>query len=89
MTFNHFRFPCLDTVRLLIHCGADITNVDYDRNTPLHTLTSTIQTMRPLNYDSLSLVEEITDLFLKAGIHLDAVNVSGLTASQMCTSSEY
>lgn len=31
-------------------------------------------------------VEEITDLFIEAGIHLDAVNIEGLTAAQLCVS---
>lgn len=34
-------------------------------------------------------VEEITDLFIEAGIHVDAVNVDGLTAGQLCVSREY
>lgn len=33
----------------------------------------------------LIVVEEITDLFIDAGIHLDAVNIEGLSASQLCT----
>lgn len=80
------RFPCIDTVKLLMHCGASIGHVDCDRNTPLHTLTSTLQTVRPLTPEILKLVEEITNLFLAAGVHLDAVNIDGLTAAQTCTS---
>jgi Fem-1 homolog b len=36
------RFPCIDTVKLLLHCGAPVSVFDYCRNTPLHTLTSTV-----------------------------------------------
>ena len=36
------RFPCPDTVRLLLKCGASIGVVDGDRNTPLHTFTQTV-----------------------------------------------
>lgn len=80
------RFPCLDTVKLLIHCGASTANVDCERNTPLHTLTSTLQTLRPLSQDLITVVEEITNIFLEAGVHLDAVNIDGLTAAQICSS---
>lgn len=31
-------------------------------------------------------IREITDMFIEAGIHMDAVNVEGLTAAQICTS---
>lgn len=34
-------------------------------------------------------IREITDMFIEAGIHMDAVNVEGLTAAQICTSREY
>lgn len=38
------RFPCVDTVRLLLDCGAPISVLDCSRNSPLHTLTSTVIT---------------------------------------------
>lgn len=34
-------------------------------------------------------IKEITDEFIEAGIHMDAVNVEGLTAAQICTSRKY
>lgn len=37
----------------------------------------------------LEVVEEITELFVKSGIHLDAVNVHGLTAAQLATSRKF
>lgn len=37
-------FPCADTVRLLLACGANISALDCSRNSPLHTLTSTVCT---------------------------------------------
>lgn len=36
------RFPCADTVEILMKCGANIDVLDCMRNTPLHTLTSTV-----------------------------------------------
>lgn len=82
------RFPCVDTVKLILHCGANINIVDCDRNTPLHTLTSTLQTTRTSAADMLTTVEEITKMFIKSGVHLDAVNIDGLTAAQICSSSK-
>lgn len=36
------RFPCAETVKLLLYCGASVSAVDCCRNTPLHTLTATV-----------------------------------------------
>lgn len=36
------RFPCADTVRLVLACGAQIATLDCSRNSPLHTLTATV-----------------------------------------------
>lgn len=87
------KFPCLDTVKLLLHCGARVDCFDCERNTPLHTLAATFQVFRPASSDLLSKVEEITKLFIDAGIHLDCVNVDGVTASQTaarnCSSSMF
>lgn len=34
-------------------------------------------------------IREITDMFIESGIHMDAVNIDGLTAAQICTSRMY
>ena len=82
------KFPCLDTVKLLLHCGARVDCFDCERNTPLHTLAATFQVFRPASTELLSRVEEITKLFIGAGIHLDCVNGDGQTAARNCSSSE-
>jgi len=76
-------------VKLLLHCGANIDCFDCDRNTPLHVLSSTFQIYRPASTEVLSRVEEITKLFIDAGIHLDSVNYEGKTAAQICTSRKF
>jgi Fem-1 family protein b len=81
------KFPCLDTVKLLLHCGARVDCFDCERNTPLHTLAATFQVFRPASSDLLSKVEDITKLFIDAGIHLDCVNCDGQTAARNCSSS--
>lgn len=32
----HCRYPCVETTKLLIKCGADVNAMDDFRNTPLH-----------------------------------------------------
>lgn len=44
-----------------------------------------IQTARS-PFKLLETVEEIAELFIHAGVHLDGVNIHGLTAIQLCTS---
>lgn len=79
------KFPCLETVKLLLHCGASVDSLDNDRNTPLHTLGATFPTFRNATSELVSKAEEIIKLFVKAGIHLDCVNVDGATASRTCS----
>lgn len=80
------RFPCVDTVKLLLGCGASISMRDGDRNTPLHTLCFTLQTSagRILDDKVKTTAKELTKIFVEAGIHLDAVNNDGLKASEVC-----
>lgn len=83
------KFPCVDTVKLLLHCGASVDCFDCERNTPLHTLAATFQVFQRLPAtELLTKVEEIAKLFIDAGIHLDSVNGDGQTAARNCTSSE-
>lgn len=80
------KFPCLDTVRLLLHCGASVDCFDQDRNSPLHTLASTFPLFRPVTEELIHRAEEITKLFVDAGIHLDSVNTENQTAAKTCSS---
>lgn len=83
------KFPCIDTVKLLLHCGANVDCYDCEKNTPLHTLVSTFQVFRPASSEMITKVEDIVKLFIEAGVHLDCVNIEGLTASKKCSSSEF
>lgn len=80
-----FRFPCLDTVKLLLHCGASVNCFDLERNSPLHILAATFPVFRPITADMVYKAEEITKLFVDAGIHMDAVNCEGATPSRTCS----
>lgn len=39
------RFPCAETVQLFLMCGAKVAVLDCMRNSPLHTLTSTVSSI--------------------------------------------
>lgn len=80
-----FRFPCLDTVKLLIHCGASVDCFDLERNSPLHTLAATFPSYRTVSSEMVVKAEEIVKLFAKTGLHFDAVNCDGMTASRNCS----
>jgi Fem-1 homolog b len=58
-------------------------SVDYCRNTPLHTLTSTAQSNRGTFQETIQTVEALAAMLVEAGVHVDAVNSDGLKASQV------
>lgn len=60
--------------------------VNFVHITNRHLPSPQLHTSRTPDSQMLEVVEEITNLFVKSGIHLDAVNVHGLTASQLATS---
>lgn len=78
------RFPCVDTVRLLLHCGAQVDITDRERNTPLHTLATTTPGFNPgpNKEEIIRKAEEIINILVSSGIHVDAVNMEGATAAK-------
>ncbi|XP_059609213.1 protein fem-1 homolog B isoform X2 [Phlebotomus argentipes] len=73
-------FPCPDTVKLLLHCGAPANDVDFDRNNVLHILIGTVRDPPPRH--SILTVEYILSRLIGAGAHVDAVNECGTTARE-------
>lgn len=61
------KYPCYNTVRTLLQCGADVNASDAIGNTPLHTFVS--------NTDVYN--ENIFQLLCDAGAHLDYTNALG------------
>ncbi|CAG9766351.1 unnamed protein product [Ceutorhynchus assimilis] len=66
------KFPCAETTRLLIQCGANVNAMDKKRNTPLHVIVSYHKAIS----DFLTLHSIITDL-TEHGAHTDIVNNDG------------
>ncbi|XP_014291823.1 protein fem-1 homolog B isoform X2 [Halyomorpha halys] len=73
-TSNICRFPCAETTKLLIKCGADVNALDDDRNSPLHTIV--LYQTRLSDFRTLhSIIKDLID----AGAHIDIVNNRGDT----------
>ncbi|KAK9498138.1 hypothetical protein O3M35_004016 [Rhynocoris fuscipes] len=66
------RFPCALTAKLLIKCGADVNDLDINRNSPLHIIASYQKPIR--NFVTL---HTIITLLIEAGAHVDIVNTRG------------
>ncbi|XP_019875220.1 protein fem-1 homolog B isoform X2 [Aethina tumida] len=68
------KFPCAETTKLLINCGADVNAMDKGRNTPLHVIVNYHKAIS----DFMTLHTIITELTDK-GAHIDCVNSRGET----------
>lgn len=67
---HYFRYPCVDTVRILLQCGADVNANSFEQFTPLHVFATECSEFH----------EAILQLLLNAGAHPDYVNQFGQTA---------
>ncbi|XP_072376743.1 protein fem-1 homolog B [Diabrotica undecimpunctata] len=63
------KFPCKETTKLLLQCGANVNAMDNERNTPLHII---VQYNKAVS-DFITMHSIITDL-IENGAHLDCVN---------------
>lgn len=79
-------FPCVDTVRLLLYCGANLLVFDIARNSPLHTLVATMQNARAPEPEQIVTFQELLQLFHKYGLHFDSVNCDGIKAISLTAS---
>ncbi|XP_043255866.1 protein fem-1 homolog B [Colletes gigas] len=77
------KFPCAETAKLLVRCGADVNAMDNKRNTPLHVIVSCRTSVS--DFATLySIIMELTD----AGAHMDTVNSRGKTPYYAATTGE-
>jgi len=74
---SHFRYPCLQTVRTLLQCGADVNASNTIRNTPVHIFAS----------NSTDCNEAILQLLCNANAHLDYANALRETPMDMASNS--
>ncbi|GAB0090350.1 Protein fem-1 homolog B [Sergentomyia squamirostris] len=74
-TWENLKFPCRDTVKLLLHCGANTNELDFERNNCLHVLIGSVRDYP--SYNALLNVEMILNKLIMAGVHIDAVNDDG------------
>ncbi|XP_076259680.1 protein fem-1 homolog B isoform X1 [Rhynchophorus ferrugineus] len=74
------KFPCAETTKLLIRCGANVNAMDDCRNTPLHVIVN----YRKAIADFQTLHAIITDL-TENGAHTDIVNSKGETPLEAST----
>lgn len=72
---NFHRYPCLQTARLLLQCGADVNVCDAQQNTSLHIIAS----------DKLSCDESLLNLLEYFGAHFDYANCLGHTPADLAT----
>ncbi|CAG2111662.1 unnamed protein product, partial [Medioppia subpectinata] len=79
-TKNVCKFPCANTAKILIQCGADVNALDERRNTPLHLI---VAYQKPIS-DFLTL-HAITTSLVESGAHMDAVNNRNETAMESAT----
>jgi len=79
-TKNVCKFPCANTAKLLIHCGADVNAIDQRGNTPLHII---VAYQKPIS-DFLTL-HAITSALIESGAHMDSVNIRGETPLDAAT----
>ncbi|KAF5291326.1 hypothetical protein FQA39_LY03477 [Lamprigera yunnana] len=68
------KFPCVETTKLLIQCGADVNAMDVDRNTPLHII---VHYHKPIS--DFATLHAIILTLSQAGAHIDSVNIQGET----------
>ncbi|XP_018327967.1 protein fem-1 homolog B isoform X2 [Agrilus planipennis] len=68
------KFPCANTSKLLIQCGADVNAMDAERNTPLHVI---VNYHKPLS--DFKTLHSIITCLTEAGAHTDCVNSRGET----------
>ncbi|RZF44658.1 hypothetical protein LSTR_LSTR000610 [Laodelphax striatellus] len=74
------RFPCSDTAKLLIHCGANVNAMDDEGNTPLHVI------VRQHHANDFIALHKIVNSLAEAGAHIDVVNAKGKTPFELATS---
>jgi len=77
------KFPCVDTMKLIMHAGCNVNAINSKGNSPLHLAV----TFKPESKD-LQLLRDVLETLLDGGIHEDLVNGEGKTAMDIAETDE-
>ena len=78
------RFPCAETMQLLLNAGFNVNAVNNDGDTPLHRAV----TFTPWTADKFDIVTDMLEVLLDGGAHHDFVNNDGKTAMDMAATDD-
>jgi len=77
------KFPCVQTMKLIINAGGYVNAVNNKGNTPLHLAV----TFKP-NTGGLQVLRDVLETLLDGGVHEDLVNSEGKTAMDIAETDE-
>ena len=77
------KFPCVETMKLIMHAGCNVNAINTKGNSPLHLAV----TFKPSNED-LQLLRDVLETLFDGGVHEDLVNSEGKTAMDIAETDE-
>ena len=78
------KFPCVETMKLILHAGCDVNAVNTEGNTPLHLAV----TFKPADPKEVVILSEMLLLLLEIGADPKLPNKNGQTALHSCETDE-
>ena len=78
------KFPCIETIKLILHAGCDVNAVNTEGNTPLHLAV----TFKPADPEEVVILSEMLLLLLDIGADPKLVNKNGQTPLDSCETDE-
>ena len=78
-----YKFPCVETMKLIMHAGCNVNAINTKGNSPLHLAV----TFKPSNED-LQLLRDVLETLFDGGVHEDLVNKEGKTAMDIAETDE-
>lgn len=77
------KYPCIETVKLIIDAGGNVNAVNNKGSTPLH-----LAVVFKPNTGGLQILRDVLETLLDAGVHEDLVNIDGKTAMDVAETDE-
>ena len=77
-------FPCVETMKLILHAGSDVNAVNTEGNTPLHLAV----TFKPADPEEVVILSEMLLLLLDIGADPKLANKNGQTPLHICETDE-